>query len=152
MLLEQFVLHTPGAYTRAQSCLTPCNALDKGLPWSSVRGISQARILEWIAISYFKRSSQPRDQTHVSCIGRWILYHRATWDTHIRSKYLLYSNSRRSKTTSYVGLTSPQISLWLSQVDSVLRQHGFIWHPNVSWKGCEVWSPLSGTSWLDHPA
>ena len=94
-----------------KSCLTPCNALDKGLPWSSVRGISQARILEWIAISYFKRSSQPRDQTHVSCIGRWILYHRATWDTHIRSKYLLYSNSRRSKTTSYVGLTSPHISL-----------------------------------------
>ena len=41
----------------AQSCLTPCNALDKGLPWSSVRGISQARILEWIAISYSRGSS-----------------------------------------------------------------------------------------------
>ena len=37
-----------------------------------------ARILEWVAIFLFRGSSQPRDQTSVSCIGRWILYHRAT--------------------------------------------------------------------------
>ena len=40
----------------------------------SVHGISQARILEWVAISFSKGSSQPRDQIHVSCIGKWILY------------------------------------------------------------------------------
>ena len=47
------------------------------LPGSSVHGILQARILEWVAISYSRGSSQPRDQTHVSCasgIGRQILY------------------------------------------------------------------------------
>ena len=41
-------------------------------------GIFQARILEWVAISYSWRSSQPRDRTLVSCVscvGRWILYH-----------------------------------------------------------------------------
>ena len=43
-------------------------------PGSSVRGILQARILEWIAISCSKGSSGPRDRTHVFCIGRWILY------------------------------------------------------------------------------
>ena len=34
--------------------------------------MSQARILEWVAISSSRGSSQTRDQTHVSCIGRWI--------------------------------------------------------------------------------
>ena len=46
-------------------------------PGSSVHGISQARVLEWIAISFSKRSSWPRDGTHVSCIDRRILYHWA---------------------------------------------------------------------------
>ena len=41
-------------------------------------GILQARILEWVASSSSRRSSQPRDITHVSCIGRQILYHWAT--------------------------------------------------------------------------
>ena len=41
---------------------------------SSVHGISQARKPEWVAISFFRGSFQPRDQTQVSCIGRWILY------------------------------------------------------------------------------
>ena len=41
---------------------------------SSVHGILQARILEWVAISSSSGSFQPQDQTHVSCIGRWILY------------------------------------------------------------------------------
>ena len=50
------------------------------MPGSSVHGISQARILEWVAISFSRGSSWPRDQTHVSCIGRQILYHWATRD------------------------------------------------------------------------
>ena len=43
-------------------------------PGSSVHGISQARILAWVAISFSRGSFQPRDQTRVSCIGRQILY------------------------------------------------------------------------------
>ena len=42
---------------------------------SSVRGISQARILEWVAISSSRGSFWPRNQTCICCIGRWILYH-----------------------------------------------------------------------------
>ena len=38
-------------------------------------GFFQARILEWVAISYSRGSSWPRGPTCVSCIGRWILYH-----------------------------------------------------------------------------
>ena len=47
--------------------------VDCSLPASSVRGTLQARILEWVAISYSRGSSQPRDQTCVSCICRGIL-------------------------------------------------------------------------------
>ena len=43
-----------------------CNAMDCSPPGSSVRGILQARILEWVAISFSRGSSRPRDQTHVS--------------------------------------------------------------------------------------
>ena len=48
-----------------QSCLTPCNPVDCSPAVSSVRGILQARILEWAAISSSRGSSQPRDGTWV---------------------------------------------------------------------------------------
>ena len=50
----------------AQSCPTLCDPMDCGLPGSSVHGIFQAIVLEWIAISFFSRSSRPRDRTQVS--------------------------------------------------------------------------------------
>ena len=62
----------------SQSCLTLCNTMDCSMTGSSVQGISQARILEWVALSFFRGSSQLRDRTQVSCIGRQILYHLAT--------------------------------------------------------------------------
>ena len=52
--------------------------LDCSPPDSSVRGILQARILEWVAIPFSRGSSQPRVQTGISyvfCIGRQVLYH-----------------------------------------------------------------------------
>ena len=53
----------------AQLCPTLCDAMDYSLPGSSVRGILQARILEWVATSFSRGSSQSRDQTRVSCIA-----------------------------------------------------------------------------------
>ena len=55
-----------------------CDPMDCSPPDSSVHGILQARILEWIAISFSRGSSQPRDRTHISCVGRQILYCWAT--------------------------------------------------------------------------
>ena len=52
----------------AQSCLTFCNPMDSSQPGSSVHGIFQARILEWVAISFSWGSFQPRDRTRVSRI------------------------------------------------------------------------------------
>ena len=53
----------------AQSCLTLCDPMDCSSPGSSVHGIIQASILEWVAIPFSRGSSRPRDQTCVSCIA-----------------------------------------------------------------------------------
>ena len=55
-------------YYCLKSCPT-CDPMDCSLPGSSVHGISQARILEWVAISFSRGSSQPRNRTHISCFG-----------------------------------------------------------------------------------
>ena len=56
----------------AKLYLTLCNPMDCSLQGSSVHGIYQARILEWVAISFSRGSYQPRDITCVSYIGRAI--------------------------------------------------------------------------------
>ena len=53
----------------AQSCLTLCDPMDCSPPGSSIHGILQARVLEWVAIPFSRGSSQPRDRTGVSCIA-----------------------------------------------------------------------------------
>ena len=53
----------------AKSCLTLRNPMNCSPSGSSVHGISQAKILEWVAISSSRGSSQSRDQTQVSCIA-----------------------------------------------------------------------------------
>ena len=52
-----------------QACLTVCHPMDCNLPGSSVHGILQARILEWVAVSFSRGSSRPRDRTQVSSIA-----------------------------------------------------------------------------------
>ena len=61
-----------------QSCPTLCNPLDCSPRGSPICGILQARLVEWVAFSSSRGSSQSRDRTwvsYVSGIGRWVLYH-----------------------------------------------------------------------------
>ena len=80
VLLEEFSVLTFGLCVRAKSLQTRLALWDPmgcSLPGSSAHEIFQARILEWIAMSFSRQSSQPRDRTHVSyvsCIGRGVLY------------------------------------------------------------------------------
>ena len=82
--------------------------MDCALPGSSVHGISQARMLEWVAISFFRESSQPRDWTWVSCIisciadriftaelpGKTIIkMSRGKFQHHKLFKYLIWLNN-----------------------------------------------------------
>ena len=82
-----------------------CGPMHCSPPGSSVHGILQARILKWDVISSSRGSSQPRYQTHVSCVsctGRWILYLWATWEALVSENRSVMSDSLWS-----YGLSSP---------------------------------------------
>ena len=67
--------------------------MDCSPPDSCVHGISQAKILKWVAISFSRASSRPRDRTHVSCIGRRILYQpgKPIWMQHVfKNLFIIY--------------------------------------------------------------
>ena len=76
-----------------QSCLTLCDPMDCSPPGSSVRGILQARILEWF---FSRESSQPRVWTCISYIGRQILYRWAIREA-------LYKGDGNSQGTQFGG-------------------------------------------------
>ena len=85
-----------------QSFLILCDPMDCSPPSSSVHGILQARVLEWVAISSSRAFSQSRGQTcisYISCIGKQILHHCATSEAPIESEEL--------------GLVNKILLLWL---------------------------------------
>ena len=69
MMREFLIVWHVVAAKSLQSCLTLCDLIDGSLPGSSVPGILQARILEWVATPSSGGSSQLRDRTRVSCIA-----------------------------------------------------------------------------------
>ena len=77
-----------GCWLVAKLYPTLCNSMDCSPPGSSFHGISQARKLEWVAISFSRGSFQSRDRRWVSCTGRWILYCWATGEQY-ESLYLI---------------------------------------------------------------
>ena len=91
----------------AQLCLTLHNPMDCSLPRSSVHGISRARILEWIAIPFSRRSSRPRDQTWVFCIAD--LYHRATGEAQ--------SNRKSNRNINYL-----KIILFVGKLNNLMNK------------------------------
>ena len=86
------------------------DSMGYSLPGHSVHGISQARIVEWDGISSSRESSRPRDWTGLSCIGRGILIHWATWEA-LKSLYTMvklvlfqgcnYSSINANQSTRY---------------------------------------------------
>ena len=95
----------------AQSCLTLFNPVDCRPPGSSAHGISQAGILEWVAISSSRESSRPRDSSCVSCMGRWILYYWATREApgfHQVGKL----NSLMAGTLTSINLSGSSLTQW----------------------------------------
>ena len=75
-----------------QSCPTVCDPMDSSPPGFSHHGILQARILEWVPMSSCRGSTQPRDQSPVSCVsctGRWVLYHQHHLGSPLSGTFLL---------------------------------------------------------------
>ena len=69
LLIQSLFLHCSKVKVLAQSCLILCEPMDCSPPGSSIHGILQARILEWVAIPFSWVSSQPRDQIRISCMA-----------------------------------------------------------------------------------
>ena len=93
----------------AHSCPTLCSLTDCNPPGPSVKGVFQARILEWAAISSSRCSSWRRGQTYVSCmacVDGHILYHWATQETLIscvpNSKYIASPRGNMVTLLTYV--------------------------------------------------
>ena len=92
-----------------------CDPMDCILPGSSVHGISLARIPSWVAISFSRGSSQTRDQTHISSIGRQVLYHRVSWDdtplmVSVQFSHSVMSDSLWPQGLQYIRLPCPSNS------------------------------------------
>ena len=88
----------------AQSCLTLCNPMDYSLSGSSVHGILQARILEWVAFPFSRGSSQSRNQTQVSCIEGGFFTNSKYW----------------------------YIAIWLPQMETLSKEEGRLGYPSRS--------------------
>ena len=70
----------------AQSCLTLCDPVDYSPPGSSVHGVFQAKILEWVAISYSRGSTQPKDQTAPPALTGRFFTTSTTWEALYNAK------------------------------------------------------------------
>ena len=129
------------------SCPTFCNPVDRGP--SSVHGILQARILEWVAVSLSRRSSQPRGRTDVSCIsctGRLILYHWVTWQLH----RCIYWSSHQPTYLRYVHFIINYILIfylkkeyywkWMNNIFFTKKKKPFL---NLIVSDSILWRPLS---------
>ena len=82
--------HTHNVYENAHPSPTLCDPIDCSLPGSSVHGILQARILEWVAIPFSGGSFQPRDWAQVSCIAERFF---TIWNNREYIYYIKFSSS-----------------------------------------------------------
>ena len=106
------------------SCVWLCDTMICSLPGSSVHGILRESILEQVTISLSRRSSQTRDQTHISCAsctGRLNLYHWDTWEvscemnSNIEKKCCISLKGKlERKFIDFVLLTMPKpLTVWI---------------------------------------
>ena len=103
-----------------QLCLILCDHMDCRSPGSSVHGILQARILECVAISFSRRSSQTRDWTRLSCTAGRLFTHWATRETLLCRRIILISSlgkKKEWKIRKSLFLQSPEFETILTKLD-----------------------------------
>ena len=141
----------------AQSCPSLCDPMDCSPPGSSVHGISQARILEWVAISCFRGSSWPTDWIQVSCLGRQIL-HCLRYLESVRIGVIGPKKSQEGQHLSphsWWGLPAAlpgQIELATLDCShfSPLKPHSMgseVWHLRKVWPGYSHWCLRTAPGW-----
>ena len=124
----------------AQSCLTLCNPMDCSLLVSSVHGISQARILEWIAISFSKSLPDPRIEPWFSCIASRFFTLWASLNSSVgkESTYNTgdFSSIPGSGRSAGEGIGYPLQYSWASFVAQIKNPLA-MWETWVRFLGCE---------------
>jgi len=105
--------------------------MDCNPPGSSVHGILQARIMEWVAMPSPRGSSQLRDQTHVSyvsCIGRWVLYHSCHLFSSVQSlsHVPLLATPWTAAHQASLSITNSQSLLKLMSIESLMWSNHLI--------------------------
>ena len=95
-----------------QPCLTLCNPMDCSWPGSSVRRSLQASILEWVAISFSRGSSQPWDRTQVSCIAGRCFNLWATREGSFQMSQLFTSGGQSVGVSASASVLSMNIQDW----------------------------------------
>ena len=135
----------------AQSFPTLCDPIYCSLPGSTLHGIFQVRILEWVAISFSRVSSWPRDRTCVSCTFcpcRWVLYHQRHLEgPKGKGKDLIYTQGLLNSshcTEANSLLPSSEPSGYLKQSDEI-KYHSFFLMPNNT-SSMSEWVHDIGTS------
>ena len=129
----------------AQLCPTLCNPMDCNQPGSSVHGIFQTRILEWVAVSSFRLSSPPRDLTYVPCISwidRQVLYHWTTWE----AIYIFGFGIFQTEGSPRFSLSPPTAAVtwgWARNFSHLLARLSFMCIPNSGFPkvNVKVWRP-----------
>ena len=102
--------------------------MDCNPPGSSVRWVSQARMLEWVAISFSRGSSWPRDWIWVSCIGRQVLYHWVTMEA-LGAAQSPDEMRNQSKQTKAQVFTCPSMSFQPQPPPQSVESHQRSWPP-----------------------
>ena len=108
-----------------RSCPTLCDPMDYSLPGSSILGIFQARILEWVAISLSRGSSWPGDRTWVSHIAG-------------RCFYLLSHEGSPQINILRIPTDKSMISNWEAVVKESIVKYALSWEPNLGWIISEI--------------
>ena len=96
------------------SCVWLCDSVDYSLPGSSLHEIIPEETPDWVTISFSRRSSWCRYRTHICCIGKWILYHWATWEAPMSQRTLrlaVSSSSQRKRIGRNPSNNPPPLSL-----------------------------------------
>ena len=123
----------------SQLCPTLCDPMDYSLPGSSVRGILQARILEWVTIDFSRGSSQPRDQTWVSHVaGRFF----TIWATRVILDMFLTTLNLHL----YVWCFQEEVQLWFYWTGGGEGEDAFwlLWHNMSQFNKRERFRVLDG--------
>ena len=125
----------------AQSGLTVRDPMDRSPPGSSVHGVPQPRIVEWVAMPFSRRSSQLRDRTPITCsTGRFFTIW-ATREIYIITYYIckayilcMYVHLYICKAYFRVSTLHLNIILWWWGADKKSASSGFLWSSVSSWQ------------------